>query len=42
MTQADVNDLMRNPCQVGVYVLVSMNVSAQVMNSFYRQNKREL
>jgi hypothetical protein len=34
LTQADVNDLMRNSCQAGVYVLVSMNVSAQVVNSF--------
>jgi hypothetical protein len=34
MTQADVTDLMRNPCRVGVYVLVSMNVSAQVVNGF--------
>jgi hypothetical protein len=32
LTQADVADLMRNPCRVGVYVLVSMNVSAQVVN----------
>jgi len=30
---ADVADLMRNPCRVGVYVLVSMNISAQVVNS---------
>jgi hypothetical protein len=33
LTQADVADLMRNPCRVGVYVLVSLNVSAQVVNS---------
>ena len=33
LKQSDVNDLMRNPCRVGVYVLVSMNISAQVVNS---------
>jgi hypothetical protein len=34
LTPADVADLMRNPCRVGVYVLASLNVAGQVVNSF--------
>jgi hypothetical protein len=30
---ADVADLMRNPCRVGVYVLVSLNAAGQMVNS---------
>ena len=34
LTPADVADLMRNPCRVGVYVLAAMNVGGQTVNSF--------
>jgi hypothetical protein len=34
LTPADVADLMRNPCRVGVYVLADMSVAGQVVNSF--------
>jgi hypothetical protein len=31
---ADVTQMMRDPCRVGVYVIASLNVASQVVNSF--------